>query len=58
MTATCHPELVTKSLSKDADALDSKAAKDGELDDGDGLAELLGGVQIEAGKKCDVCLAP
>lgn len=57
--ACCHPSLVTVPVATDASAIESKAAESNDLnDDGDDLANLLQGVGIDGGKKCEVCLGP
>ena len=55
MAACDHPSLVAHSLSEDKDALESKAAPAEEKDEADDLANLLGGLGVAGGAKCEVC---
>ncbi|KAK4687668.1 hypothetical protein P7C73_g2453, partial [Tremellales sp. Uapishka_1] len=52
-----HPSLVTASLAIDKDAIDNKPVdpKMDERDEGDELADMLGGLGVAGGKKCQVC---
>jgi hypothetical protein len=49
-----HPALVTAALTIDKDAIDSISA-DNEPDQGDELADLLGGLDVAEGAKCQIC---
>ncbi|KAL7419356.1 hypothetical protein Q5752_006194 [Cryptotrichosporon argae] len=50
-----HPTLVASKLATDAEALESKAAAD--ADEADELADMLGGLGVATGKKCEICYA-
>ena len=53
-----HPSLVTASLLIDKEAIDDRPIepnKAAEPDQADELADLLGGLGVAGGKKCEVC---
>ena len=55
-----HPSLVSKDYRQDKEAVDPKAAKDDDDvgDNGDDLAELMGGLGLGAIKRCNMCQTP
>ena len=57
LTACDHPSLVASSLLVDIDAIENKGQGPGvnETDQADELADLLGGLGVVGGKKCQVC---
>ena len=57
-TIACdHPSLVTKSIVYDKEALENKpAGREDEPDQADELADMLGGLGVNEGKACEMCL--